>query len=208
MLPSYRITFKSEIPSYRGGFPDGSEVETLPALKEIEEMWVWFLGQEDPWRRQWQPTPVSLPEKLHGQRSLEMYSPYSCNEADKTEHTQAHSYRDPNRIICCQYKSSWSWLQNKASSSITVYKYVLTGEVATMYGSSIEGRLCTPWRRVVQVGVAVRRSAQGPKDDQLRWLAHRGTCSPTLSPVTIISCVNNNDSPATRSHVSGIYSSV
>ena len=29
------------------------------------------------WRRKWQPTPVSLPGKPHGQRSLESYSPFS-----------------------------------------------------------------------------------------------------------------------------------
>ena len=29
-----------------------------------------------PWRRKWQPTPVSLPGKFHGQRSLVGYSPY------------------------------------------------------------------------------------------------------------------------------------
>ena len=28
-----------------------------------------------PWRRKWQPTPVFLPGKFHGQRSLEGYSP-------------------------------------------------------------------------------------------------------------------------------------
>ena len=33
------------------------------------------LGQEDPWRRAWQPTPVSLPGESHGQRSLAGYSP-------------------------------------------------------------------------------------------------------------------------------------
>ena len=27
------------------------------------------------WRRKWQPTPVFLPEKSHGQRSLADYSP-------------------------------------------------------------------------------------------------------------------------------------
>ena len=27
-------------------------------------------GQEDPWRRTWQPTPVFLPEESHAQRSL------------------------------------------------------------------------------------------------------------------------------------------
>ena len=28
-----------------------------------------------PWNRKWQPTPVSLPEESHGQRSLAGYSP-------------------------------------------------------------------------------------------------------------------------------------
>ena len=28
-----------------------------------------------PWRRKWQPTPALLPEKSHGHRSLESYSP-------------------------------------------------------------------------------------------------------------------------------------
>ena len=29
-----------------------------------------------PWRRTWQPTPVHLPGKFHGQRSLSSYSPW------------------------------------------------------------------------------------------------------------------------------------
>ena len=29
------------------------------------------------WRRKWQPTPVFLPGKLHGQRNLAGYSPWS-----------------------------------------------------------------------------------------------------------------------------------
>ena len=38
-----------------------------------------------PWRRKWQSTPVFLPGKFHGQRSLEGYSPWSQKESDKTE---------------------------------------------------------------------------------------------------------------------------
>ena len=38
-----------------------------------------------PWRRKWQPTPVLLPGKLHGQRSLVGYSPWGCEELDTTE---------------------------------------------------------------------------------------------------------------------------
>ena len=45
-----------------------------------------ILGREDPWRRKWQPTPVFLPGKSHGQRSLEGYSPWGHKELDMTEH--------------------------------------------------------------------------------------------------------------------------
>ena len=38
-----------------------------------------------PWSRKWQPTPVLLPEKFHGQRSLAGWSPQGCKESDKTE---------------------------------------------------------------------------------------------------------------------------
>ena len=40
-----------------------------------------------PWRRKRQPTPVFLPRKSHGQRSLEGVSPWGCRESDMTEHT-------------------------------------------------------------------------------------------------------------------------
>ena len=39
-----------------------------------------------PWRRKWQPTPVFLPWKSHGQRSLVGYSPWGHKELDTTEH--------------------------------------------------------------------------------------------------------------------------
>ena len=35
-----------------------------------------------PWRRKWQPTPVFLPGKSHGQRSLTGYSPWCHKELD------------------------------------------------------------------------------------------------------------------------------
>ena len=37
-----------------------------------------------PWRREWQPTPVLLPGKFHGQRSLVGYSPWGRKESDTT----------------------------------------------------------------------------------------------------------------------------
>ena len=38
-----------------------------------------------PWRRKWQSTPVLLPGKSHGQRSLVGYSPWGLKESDTTE---------------------------------------------------------------------------------------------------------------------------
>ena len=39
-----------------------------------------------PWRRKWHPTPVFLPRKSHGQRSLVGWHPWSHKESDTTEH--------------------------------------------------------------------------------------------------------------------------
>ena len=42
-------------------------------------------GRSSKWKRQWQPTPVLLPGKSHGQRSLAGYSPWLYKELDMTE---------------------------------------------------------------------------------------------------------------------------
>ena len=46
------------------------------------------LGQEDPLEKEMQPTPVFLPGKSHGWRSLAGYSPWGCKESDTTEKIQ------------------------------------------------------------------------------------------------------------------------
>ena len=43
-----------------------------------------------PWRRKWQSTPVLLPGKSHGQRSLVGYSPWGRKESDTTERLHFH----------------------------------------------------------------------------------------------------------------------
>ena len=43
------------------------------------------------WRRQWQPTPVLLPGKSHGQRSLVGCSPWGHEESDTTERLHFHA---------------------------------------------------------------------------------------------------------------------
>ena len=45
-----------------------------------------------PWRRKWQPTPVFLSGKSHGQRSLAGCSPWGHKESDMTEHIHTHTH--------------------------------------------------------------------------------------------------------------------
>ena len=47
-----------------------------------------------PRRRKWEPTPVFLPGKFHGQRSLVGYSPWVGKKSDVTE----HAHTKPNGI--------------------------------------------------------------------------------------------------------------
>ena len=57
-------------------------VKNLPVMQETD---VLFLGGEDSLKKEWQPTPVFLPRKLHGQRSLAGYSPWGRRKSDTTE---------------------------------------------------------------------------------------------------------------------------
>ena len=49
------------------------------------------------WRRKWEPTPVPLPGKFHGQRSLVGYSPWGCKESDKAK--QLHFFKEVTMIL-------------------------------------------------------------------------------------------------------------
>ena len=65
-------------------------VKNPPAMQETQETpetWVQVqsLGWENPRRRKWQPTPLFLPGKFHGQSSLVGYSPWGRKESDTTE---------------------------------------------------------------------------------------------------------------------------
>ena len=57
-------------------------VMNLPATQDIQ---VRFLVGKIPWRRKWHPTPVFLPGKPHGQRSLVGYRQWGCKELNTAE---------------------------------------------------------------------------------------------------------------------------
>ena len=59
--------------------------QTVKSMPAKQGTWVQSLIGKLPWRRKWQLTPVLLPGKSHGWRSLAGYSAWSCKELDMTE---------------------------------------------------------------------------------------------------------------------------
>ena len=76
------------------GFPGGaSGKEPTCQCRRHERFWLDPWVRKMPWRRRWQPTPVFLPGKSPGRRSLVGYRPWGCKESDMTEATpHVHRY--------------------------------------------------------------------------------------------------------------------
>ena len=81
-------------------------------------------GRSIPWRRKWQPTPVFLPGKSHGWRSLVGYSPWGCKESDMAEHACSHRKGSP-RVAGVEYFSPSYSLFYSAFSWLLPYIYKL-----------------------------------------------------------------------------------
>ena len=70
----------------------------------MQETRVGSLGQEDPFERKGQPTPVFLLGKSHGQRNLVSYSPWGHKESGTVEHTRTtpiQNYTPIQTKQCC-----------------------------------------------------------------------------------------------------------
>ena len=93
----------------------------LPVVKNppaVQEMWrprfdPW-VGKV-PWRRKCQPTPVFLPGKSHGQRSLVDYSPWGCRRvrhdlATKQQHASSLLQRHRDKISFVHLKQDGNFI--------------------------------------------------------------------------------------------------
>ena len=69
------------------------------------------------WRRAWKPSPVFLPGKFHGQRSLVGYGPWGHTVGHDwaTEHTHIHIYNCVLYIRICE-RGLPRWLSGKESA--------------------------------------------------------------------------------------------
>ena len=66
--------------------------------------WIKKMQYIHTWRRKWQPTPVFLPGKFHGQRNLVGYSPRGGKELATTEHISTYTYNG----ILLNHKKEWN----------------------------------------------------------------------------------------------------
>ena len=108
-------------------------------------MWVQSLGREDPWSREWQPTPVFMPGKSHRQRSLVGY----CAGGGKrvwhkwaTEHTHTHT-----QIYI------WQWF--RASGFLMLVEFPLWEVQGLLQWKLLSHVLlfATPWNRHTVHGI-------------------------------------------------------
>ena len=92
---------------------------------------------KNPWRRKWQPTPVFLPGKFHGQRSLAGYSPRfskSWTQLSTSTHrpTECTTPRTRPNVICGHWGQ---WCVSGGSSDCNKH--------TNWWGTLINGGGCT-----------------------------------------------------------------
>ena len=82
-----------------------------------------------PWRRKWQSTPVLLPGKSHGQRSLVGYSLWGCKESNTTERLHFHFH--------FHFHSRWT------QTSISLLLYQQAEKAMAPHSSTLAWKI--PW---------------------------------------------------------------
>ena len=108
-----------------GDFPGGSDGNSC--CLQCRRPWFNPWAGKIPWRRKWLPTPVLLPGKSHGRRSLVGYSPWGRKESDMTE--QLHFYFSGNPDSCwCLTGSNFAlvWLSFWHTASQEAYRWLQT----------------------------------------------------------------------------------
>ena len=117
---SFLITF--------GGLPawlSGKEFTCQRRRHKTQETRVWSLCREDALVQKilCQSSPVFLPGKFHGQRSLAACSPWGCKELDMTEraHTHTHTHTQNHFLAVSTKSQNMRWLQTSKISNNSLF---------------------------------------------------------------------------------------
>ena len=71
-----------------------------------------------PWSRKWQPTPVFLPGKFHGQSSLTGYNSLCYKESEMTKHPQQHDDKEQRKLLSLTSTSEYLFPVGRSVLSI------------------------------------------------------------------------------------------
>ena len=141
-------------PGFKNKF--ASEFQGVPLAKSLQSQCL--LGSTSVWwRRQWHPTPVLLPGKPHGRRTLVGCSPWGREESDTTERLPFHfslscigeGNGNPLQCSClenprdggawwasiygvAQSQTRLKWLSSSSSSSVWTEATFFSGSLQTM----------------------------------------------------------------------------
>ena len=107
------------------GFPGGTSgrESTCQCRRwERHEFNPWV--EKIPWSRKRHPTPVFLPKKFHGQRSLAGYNPWGCKESDTTERVHTYDAGTPLLRIYPEKTLIWkdTWTPIFTAALLTIAK--------------------------------------------------------------------------------------
>ena len=132
-----------------------------------------------PWRREWLPTPVFLPGKSHGQRSLEGYSSRGCKESDTTEQlsTAQHHFYQPPAAIQLPSRQRWSFPREACRDPLW----------EEMTVSRQQTDLMIIWFRSARHTGLVQWECPLPLCPLLPWSCFAGSVSPSPTLRTVLS---------------------
>ena len=110
-------------------------VKNLPASEGDTRLGFGPWVRKIPWRREWQPTPIFMPEESHGQRSPAGYIPQGWKESDRTEEPWHDNAGDEGDVV-------WSLGQkDPLEEEAATHSGILTGKS--------HGQMClvgsSPW---------------------------------------------------------------
>ena len=92
-----------------------SDKESACQCRRCKRLWFDPWVGKIHWRRKWQPIPVFLLGKFHGQRSLAVYSPWGCKESDTTEQLSTYTRHYWIQLWFCKtfnFKYAWKRLDD------------------------------------------------------------------------------------------------
>ena len=154
-----------------------------------------------PWSRKWQLTPILLPGKSHGMRSLAGYSPWGHKESDRTEHARIESgnLSHPNSLstcVCGLPGTLLSWtisliycmLTVKCSSQRTGRKsaWLFSVQFSSFQSLSPVRLFATPWTAARQASLSITNSGSLLKLMSIEAMVmpfnHLILCGPLLLP--------------------------